>query len=113
MIKEGLQILAENPEITTLAMIALGMAFSLPVKRKIWQRDGGQSVWSGRTDNLEVAHIDHSKTNPNYDSESNGRLLTVDEHLQDHINREGRNGLPKHQNAWAVQQLKKRAGVSE
>ena len=111
MIKEGLQVFVENPEIVTMAMIAFGMGFSLPVKRKIWQRDGGQSVWSGRTDNLEVAHIDHSKTNVNYDSESNGRLLTVDEHLQDHINREGRNGLPKYQNDWAVKQLKKRAGV--
>lgn len=113
MIKEGLQLLADNPEIATLAMVAFGMAFSMPIKRKIWQRDGGQSVWSGRTDNLQVAHIDHSKANPNYNSESNGRLLTVDEHLKDHVNREGRNGLPVHQNQWAIKRLKEKAGIVE
>lgn len=113
MLVETLHFVAENPEISIAALVAFGMAFSLPVRKKIWQRDGGQSVWSGETENLQVAHIDHSKSNPRYDDVSNGRLLTVEEHLQDHINREGRNGLPKHQNDFAIRKLKERAGIVE
>jgi hypothetical protein len=113
MLVETLHFFTENPEITVAALVAFGMAFSLPVRRKIWQRDGGKSVWSGETENLQVAHIDHSKTNPNYDSETNGRLLTVQEHIVDHVNREGRNGLPVHQNQWAIKRLKETAGIVE
>lgn len=105
MIKEGLQFIAENPEVTTIAMIAFGMAFSRQTRQKILERDGHRSVLSGATENLHVAHIDHSKSNPRYDDASNGRTLTVYEHLQDHVNREGRNGLTKAQNDWAITQL--------
>lgn len=97
----------------TLAAIGIVslFAFSQPVRREIFKRDHGQSVWSGETENLEAAHINHDKSDPRYDTSSNGRLLTVAEHLQDHINTAGHNGLPEHQNNWAIEQLKKRAGV--
>lgn len=107
---------SENKAITTLAIIAgvyfvSQLAFSMGTKRKIWERDGGQSVLSGATDDLEVAHIDHSRDNPKYDHESNGRLLTTAEHLKDHINRAGRNGLTKQHNNWAIERLKERLGI--
>lgn len=64
------------------------------------------SELSGRWDMpLECAHFDHNKLNPEYDHPSNGVLMTVDEHLLDHINRAGENGLTKDENDWAIKQL--------
>lgn len=81
-------------------------AFSRPVRRKIWERDGGKCVNCGSTEHLNCAHIDHSRENPRYNHESNGRLLCQPDHyLIDHVNREGRNGLPIHQNQYAKRTL--------
>jgi hypothetical protein len=95
--------------ISLLAIIATG-AFSWKTKQIIKQRDENKSAVSGKTEKLHAAHIDHSKTNPRYDESSNGRLLTAEEHLQDHVNRAGRNGLTIAQNNWAIAQLKKLIG---
>jgi hypothetical protein len=94
-----------------LTLILINSAFSFKTKQKIKQRDGHKSVWSGETENLEAAHISHNKANPHYDHPSNGRILTTEEHLLDHINRAGRNGLTISQNNWAIKMLKKRLGI--
>lgn len=81
-------------------------AFSRPVRKKIWERDGGRCVNCGSTEHLNCAHIDHSRENPRYDHESNGRLLCEPDHyVIDHVNREGRNGLPINQNKFAKRTL--------
>ena len=92
-----------------------GMAFSYFVKQQIRERDGWKSVISGRTDNLEAAHINHDKSSKQYDDSRNGRLLTTDEHYQDHYNRHGKKGLglTKKQNKWALQKIWKRLSAEE
>lgn len=88
-----------------LLLVLTHAAFSWKTKEIIKKRDGNKSVLSGETENLHAAHINHDKNNPQYDNPSNGRLLTVEEHLQDHINRAGRNGLTEEQNNWAISML--------
>ena len=83
----------------------LAMAFSRLVRKQIYERDGGKSVWSGETENLHAAHITHDKSHPRYNDPSNGRMLSRREHALDHINREGRNGLSRAQNRWAINML--------
>jgi len=97
--------------ISLLSVIATG-AFSWKSKQIIKQRDGNKSVLSGETEDLEAAHINHAR-NERYDDPSNGRLLTTEEHLRDHINRAGRNGLTKAQNNWAIAMLKKKLGIED
>lgn len=81
----------------------LAMAFSKKTRAIIHARDKNRSVWSGGTENLECAHINHDKSAPNYDDASNGRLLMRHEHAQDHINRAERNGVrTKEQNDFAI-----------
>jgi hypothetical protein len=110
---EGLQ----PSEITKDLLLILGVtflsqfAFSWKSKQIIHQRDNNQSVLSGETEDLECAHLDHSRENPLYDDPSNGRLLTTEEHLHDHINRSGRNGLSQTHNNWAIARLKERLGL--
>lgn len=83
-------------------------AFGRKTRGIIYKRDQGKSVISGSDVDLQAAHISHDKSLPNYDSPSNGRLLTPIEHLTDHITRAGRNGLPEHQNNWAIKTIKKK-----
>lgn len=83
----------------------LAMAFSAAVRKIIGDRDGWKSVKSGETDNLHAAHINHDKSSPRYNDPSNGRMLTRAEHYDDHVNREGRNGLSRGQNLWALKAL--------
>lgn len=83
-------------------------AFTQKVRNKIWKRDGGKSVLSGRTENLEAAHISHDKSKQGYNDPSNGRLLTTAEHMWDHINRHGRNDLSETGNDWAIMMLWRR-----
>jgi len=92
---------------TVIGVVALSQgAFSRPVRRKIWERDKGRCVMCGSTEHLNCSHIDHSKSNTLYDHESNGRLLCEPDHyLVDHVNREGRNGLPLNQNRFAKRSL--------
>lgn len=83
-------------------------AFSKKTRGIIYQRDHGKSVISGSDVNIEAAHISHDKKLPNYDSPSNGRLLTAVEHLVDHKVRAGRNGLAENHNNWAIKMIQKK-----
>jgi len=87
-----------------LFFIASLGAFSKKSRKEIYERDGGKSARSGKRGKLHAAHIDHTR-NENYDKPSNGRLLTVREHYQDHYNRHGRNGLTTGGNRWALGKL--------
>jgi hypothetical protein len=97
-----------------LLVVALFGNFSLETKHKIKERARQKlgyigSELSGRCDEpLECAHWDHSRDNPGYDTASNGRLLTISEHLKDHELRAGRNGLNRKQNNQAIAALKSR-----
>lgn len=98
------------------ALVLIGSeAFSWNTRKKIWRRDGGQCQecdgvpCGGR---LECAHYDHSRDNPLYDDPSNGRLLCVSKHLEDHELNEGQNGLTRDQNQWAISALITRLGES-
>lgn len=85
-----------------------GFAFSRGSRKKILARDNYQCVICGATDHLEAAHINHNRNNPNYNNPSNGRILCTEHHLEDHINRAGRNGLSKTHNNRAIKLLKMR-----
>jgi hypothetical protein len=64
-----------------------------------------QSEISGRIDApLQAAHINHRRGR-HYNDPCNGVLMTVDEHLIDHIVREGENGLSKTGNYYARESL--------
>lgn len=86
-------------------------AFSRNTKRLIVERaiekyGRPASEISGRDDMpLQAAHIDHDRSNPHYDDPDNGVLMTIDEHLKDHILREGENGLTKAGNKMAIDLL--------
>jgi hypothetical protein len=82
-------------------------AFSKKVRQKIWERDKGQSVWTGETENLTAAHINHNKSEVIYNSSENGRLLTQEEQYVDHFNRHKTAGigLTEEQNNWALRLL--------
>jgi len=103
------ELITHAIDLSPLAIPIL-MAFSKKVRQEIKRRDGYKSVWSGETENLQCAHISHSRDKDNYDDPSNGRLLTVAEHMWDHINRSGTEqlGLTEAQNNWAIWQLWKR-----
>lgn len=76
-----------------LGLFFIALAFSLGVRKAIKSRDRYRSVWSGKRDNLECAHINHDKSRPEYDTEGNGRTLDRKEHYIDHFNRHGTEGL--------------------
>jgi len=86
-------------------------AFSRGTRQEIIRRATDRfgypaSEISGRNDMpLQAAHINHNRRNPHYDDPDNGILMTVDEHLQDHIEREGCNGLTKAGNRLAIDLL--------
>ena len=86
------------------AAIISRLAFSTRTKQKIKDRDGNKSVVSGKTENLECAHIDHS-SGTHYNTVKNGRLLTRDEHFFDHFDRHGNNGLTPAQNRWTLRAI--------
>lgn len=85
-----------------------GGAFTKTAREKILERDGHKCVLCGSTSHLEAAHIWHDKLSPNYNDTSNGRTLCVADHLKDHVNRHGRNGLPPEKNKWSINILKKK-----
>jgi hypothetical protein len=102
--KEPKHLLENTLLIGTLGLISL-LAFSKKSRQIIYERDGGKCVICGGVEWLECCHIDHSKKNPRYDDPSNGDLRCVPDHLMDHINREGRNGLPVHQNRFGIKMM--------
>lgn len=102
-----------------LLLWVIWTGFSLETRRKIYARvraEHGklQSEKSGISNEpLECAHINHDPTDPNYDHESNGVLLTVAEHLDDHFEREENNGLTLEQNRWAIAEIRRRLKIIE
>ena len=114
MLKEALQLVGENPEVTIAAMFAfgLGLAFSKKTAREIGTRAGwkseisGKSFWDGWM--LHMAHIDHTK-NETYDEANRGLCVTVPEHLcmhEDARGEAGTIGLQECQNNFAIRQLR-------
>lgn len=87
-------------------------AFSRPVRREMKERDQ-VDVWDGSSGVLEAAHIDHSRSNPNYNSLSNGRMLSKRNHYLDHYNRVGRNGLTLAGNNYALNRIWERLSEEE
>lgn len=80
----------------------------LIVERVVEKHGKPVSEISGRDDMpLQAAHINHDKKSPDYDNPDNGILMTVDEHLRDHISREGKNGLTIAGNKLAIELLSK------
>lgn len=95
--------------IAGIGLLAISfLAFSKKSREAIHKRDKGKSVLSGTSINLSAAHIDHNKKSKLYDHPSNGRLLSLFEHLLDHINRAGRNGLNQNQNNYAIRKIKEK-----
>lgn len=103
------ELITHAIDLSPLAIPIL-MACSKKVRQQVKRRDGFKSVWSGKTENLNVAHISHNRDLPDYDTPENARTLTVAEHMWDHINRAGTEqlGLTESQNTWAIYQLWKR-----
>lgn len=81
------------------------MSFSPEIRKEIFRRDSHQSRISGKGGRLEAAHIDHSRSNVLYNHPDNGMVMTIGEHLIDHVARHGKNGLTRGQNYWAVQAI--------
>ncbi len=94
-----------------LAGFLLLTSFSDRVRKLIKQRDRS-CQWLLEGDDmhegiLEAAHYDHSRSNPKYNNETNGRLLCSHHHQRDH--QSGRaNGLTDAQNEWAADAIGKR-----
>lgn len=90
--------------------MASQLAFSRKSRNKIRSRDKTCQDNSGTSHlgRLEAAHLDHDKSNPDYDNPDTGILLCGKHHLAQHIDGHGSNGLAKHHNAWAVNMLTKR-----
>lgn len=95
--------------LVTAAIATSTQAFTSSVRREIIDRDGRKCRECGSTEHLEAAHINHDKRRKRYNAPSNGRTLCTLHHLEDHIQRHGRNGLSKDGNSWAVKQLRRRA----
>jgi len=83
-------------------------AFTRKIRQEIWKRDGGRCVECGSTQHLQCAHYDHNRDNDWYNDPENGRLLCWKDHLKDHIDNAGQNGLLPHQNDYAIKMLKQR-----
>ena len=98
---------------TITAIAPFFLAFSMRARDLIRKRAGYKSEISGEKDYLEASHLDHNRKNPLYDDPSNGHLVTIYEHLQEHIEREGMNGLSFVNNRWAIARLKERIKIVE
>ena len=83
-------------------------AFTRKIRQQIYKRDRSCQEPPPHNGGLEAAHYDHDKSNPDYNSPSNGRLLCTEHHLEDHVQNAGLNGLPESQNNWAISMIKKR-----
>lgn len=115
MRERELNVILAGVSLALISQILLG-AFSLETRNAIRDRVRKkygrlQSEKSGRSDEpLECAHINHNPKYRKYDDPSNGRLLTISEHLEDHLNRAGRNGLTPDENMWAIERIRERLG---
>lgn len=97
--------------------IALLTGFSMETRNKIRDRARAKlgylgSEKSGRRDEpLQCSHINHSKDFEGYDTPENGVLLTISEHLQEHIKTAGKNGLSKENNDHAIASLRQQIHI--
>lgn len=81
------------------------MAFSKATRDIIRRRANYVSEIDGTSNiPLQCAHISHTRGN-GYNSPSNGLYLTIEQHLIDHLLREGENGLSRYHNYLAVEKL--------
>lgn len=86
-------------------------AFTSRVRHQILERDGYHCVEEGNGEcigGLEASHLDHNRDNKWYNDPENGITLCTKHHYYQHIREEGRNGLIKKHNKWAIQRLKER-----
>jgi hypothetical protein len=109
---EQLSFLAELPSVSQLPpeliWSTLGLtflSFSHRTRKRMLERDQHCCQVCGATDHLEAAHYDHSHRNTYYNSIKNGRILCTQHHLEDHLQRAGRNGLSTHHNNFAIESL--------
>ena len=96
-----------------VGLLPLGLAFSLRVRKQILNRDGRRCVECGSTQNLQCAHYNHDHSRPEYNDPSNGRVLCLEHHLQDHRDRHGRAdlGLSNEANLWAIRMMESKLPV--
>jgi len=125
MIKEALQVMTENPEVTGSALVAFGLAFSVGVRKAIGARDKWHCQEEGcdasfqNGDMVHAAHNNHDKSDPAYDTVDAGKILCVPHHLKQHQEAKGHAqdiGLQECQNDYAIARLlvtptKKKKGV--
>ncbi|HKY74098.1 MAG TPA: hypothetical protein VJ246_02175 [Patescibacteria group bacterium] len=88
VVKSIFDLLSPENAAAIAAMFTCGfLAFSAGTWREIMNRDGGKSVKSGLgppEHRVEAAHINHQR-GWSYDKASNGRVLTIQEHYEEHI----------------------------
>jgi len=94
-----------HTSVNLLSLAPFFLAFSVASRQKIHERDNDACVMCGAVGGCECAHIDHNRDNSNYDDPSNGRLLCKRDHYLDHLHREGRNGLTRENNLFALQSI--------
>ena len=88
------------------------MAFTKKIRMVIKARAGNKSEVSGvKYEPLQAAHINHKRKTGYYNCPTNGVLMTVAEHLMDHVLREGENGLTKAQNFYAISSLSRQVEI--
>lgn len=101
------------------ALTAIGIyfttnAFTRSVRRQIWERAGGVSELSGRSDwPRECSHYNHDREYIDYNNPNNGILVLRGEHYIQHIENEGNNGLDYDGNQWALEQIWERMTPTE
>ena len=87
-------------------------AFSTMSRNRMLLRARGKSEISGLSGRLEASHINHDKSNPYYDDECTGIIMTPSEHYVYHLMFQGNSnaiGLPEYHNDMAINSLYERA----
>lgn len=102
------EMLQHSPEIASLGLLVIGLAFSKKTRDEIKKRAGGVSEISGTNGTLMHAmHLNHTK-DETYDSPERGLFVTILEHLnfhRQHIGDADSIGLTEDQNNWSISML--------
>jgi len=115
LVEAGQEIARQNPQealgagVITVSLFA--MAFSRPVRAAILRKSNGRCVREDGTcmGGMEATHDDHDRNNPKYDTVENSKGgMCTKHHLDDHEEREGRNGLSRYNNNRAKASLRAR-----
>lgn len=108
--KNTVPLIFNTIAIAVFTAMATG-AFTARVSRKVKERAGNRSEWSGRNDRpLESSHVNHRR-NKFYNTPENGECITDLEHLALHIyfrGHEAEIGLSPKQNESAIGALLER-----